>query len=121
MKRLILSIIMVLFLSSAALSADVTLSWTAPDDDRVTGYNVYYGTSDPPTTEIDAGDATQQTIQDLSQGTTYYFGAKSYDAEGRTSVMSDIIQYTVPIAPETKVQEPLEKVRSITITVTFEE
>lgn len=120
MKRILLISLLILLIPALSFAADVTLSWTAPDDDRVTGYYVYYGTSNPPTTEIDASNTTQHTIQDLSQGTTYYFGAKSYDAEGRTSVMSDIIQYTIPTAPETKVKEPLGKAQSITITISFE-
>jgi len=99
MKKLIIILIVLLF-AAPALAADVTLSWTAPDDDRVTGYYVYYGTSNPPSTEVDAGSATQQVITDLTEGTVYFFGAKSYDADGNMSVMSDIIEWTAEPGPE---------------------
>lgn len=101
MRRLLFIIGLVLLLASPALAVDVTLSWTAPDDERVTGYCVYYGTSNPPTTEIDAGIATEQSITDLTEGTVYYFGAKSYDADGNTSVMSDILEWTAEAGPQT--------------------
>jgi len=101
MKRLIIAIaLLVLLIVSPALAADVTLSWTAPDDERVTGYYVYYGQSNPPANEIDAEAATEQVISDLTEGQTYYFGAKSYDADGNTSVMSNIIEYTVVSSPQ---------------------
>ncbi len=100
MKKLIIAIILML-IATPALAADVTLQWTAPNDDRVTGYYVYYGQSNPPTTEIDAGSATEQVITDLTEGETYYFGAKSYDADGNTSVMSDILEYVVVPKPTT--------------------
>jgi hypothetical protein len=101
-----IAMILILFLTTPALAVDVTLSWTAPDDDRVTGYFVYYGTSNPPVpsnggTELDAGSATQQIITDLTEGTDYYFGAKSYDADGNTSVMSDILEWTAEAGPQT--------------------
>lgn len=91
----------ILLLTTPALAVDVTLSWTAPDDERVTGYYVYYGTSNPPTTEIDAGSATEQSISDLTVDEVYYFGAKSYDADGNTSVMSDILEWTAEPGPQT--------------------
>ena len=94
-------VLLVMFLTSGcAWAVDVTLSWTAPNDDRVTGYYVYYSTSNPPATEIDAGSATQQVITDLTEGEVYYFGAKSYDADGNTSVMSDILEWTAEPGPE---------------------
>ena len=100
MMRKLISILIFLLFAAPALAVDVTVSWTAPDDDRVTGYYVYYGTASPPTTEIDAETATQQAVTDLTEGEVYYFGAKSYDADGNTSVMSDIIEYTVTPDPE---------------------
>jgi len=88
------------FMVLPVMAVDVTLSWTAPEDDRVVGYYVYYGQSNPPANELDAGSATEQVVSDLTEGQTYYFGAKSYDAAGNTSAMSDIIEYTVVAGPQ---------------------
>jgi len=101
MKKLIFAIVFVLMSASVCLAVDVTLSWIAPADDRVTGYFVYYGTTNPPETEMDAGAATEQRISDLTGGDTYFFGAKSYDADGNTSTMSDIIEWTATAGPQT--------------------
>jgi hypothetical protein len=111
-KITILLIALVLLAAAPALARDVTLSWTAPDDDRVTGYYVYYGQANPPVpenggTEIDAGSTTSQEITGLAGGSTYYFAARSYDADGNTSVMSDILEYYVPEEPDTITVDPL--------------
>ena len=98
MKKLFI-VLSVLFCAATVQCADVTVSWTAPDDARVTGYNVYVSTSlsDIKTTISGtvAAPATSYTVTGLTEGEDYYFGATSRDAQGNESAMSDIIHYTV--------------------------
>lgn len=54
----------------------------------VTGYKLYFGTTNPPTTEFDLGLATTST-QTLDFGTTYYWMIKPYNSYGT--------QNTVPV------------------------
>lgn len=87
-------------LPSAAFSAEVTLSWTQPDDSRVTGYMIYYGESGTnfltaPEQTIDSADITSCTISDLAEGRTYAFAATSFDGNGNESDFSETINYTV--------------------------
>lgn len=95
---LIIAILAIALTAAPALATDVTLSWTKPDDARVTGYNIYV---DP--VLVDIGSDIDATVTDLTDGLTYYFGATSFDAEGVESPMSDIIKYTVQ--PASKVIE----------------
>lgn len=100
-KILIVALIAFFCMVSTGFARDATVSWTMPDDDRVTGVLVYHGPNNPPTvdnggTQIDAGMATEQEITGLTVGDTVYFGAKSYDADGNTSVFSNILEWVVP-------------------------
>ena len=104
MKKLILSVLFVFLFSSFALAEDVTLSWTAPDDDRVTGYNIYYGETGSEFKSsvgvaVDGHTTTSVDIADLSVGASYSFAATSRDAEGNESAFSDTIEYTVVSEP----------------------
>jgi len=73
------------------------LAWNRSTNATVAGYNVYYGgTSHTYTNVISAGNATNATISGLVQGTTYYFAATSYTAEGLESPFSTEVSYTVP-------------------------
>lgn len=113
-KILVLAAVLVLFATSA-LAEDVQVSWTAPDDSRVVGYNVYWGLANPPETVIDAGANTECIIPDLTVGEEIYIGATSYDADGTESAMSDILHYTVEAKP--KVKEIPRRPVTITIVV----
>jgi len=52
------------------------LSWSAATN--ATGYKVFYGTTSPPTTSIDAGNVTTYTLTGLTNGQTYYIAVKAY-------------------------------------------
>lgn len=102
MKKYAALLVLCLSIATSALAADVTLSWTAPEDDRVVGYNVYYGPGNPPAANVvDAGSQTEILIQELTEGDVVYFGATSYDADGNESVMSDVLEWTVEPGPKT--------------------
>ena len=88
------------FIPAAALSAEVTLNWTKPNDSRVTGYHIYYGvTGSNFKSGIDqsvySSDTTRATISGLVEGQTYDFAATSFDAYGNESDFSETISYTV--------------------------
>jgi len=95
------SLLLLLSLPPAAHSADVTLNWTAPEDERVAGYNIYYGPSDPafktrPAISIDSPEQTECSISGLQAGHIYYFAATSVDGDENESDFSETIRYRVP-------------------------
>ena len=95
---------LVIFLASAAQAADVTLTWTKPNDDRVVGYYIYSGVSgtdftSTPVQTINSADQTSCLILNLEEGQTYDFTATSFDLQGSESDFSETITYAVPVTP----------------------
>jgi hypothetical protein len=93
LKRIVLTILL-LALPVLCLADDLTLSWTHPDDDRVTGYYVYHGTGKP-YTQVDVGYVAEYIISAYNAGDTFYVTATSYDADGNESVMGEILKVQV--------------------------
>lgn len=80
-----------------AHATDLVLDWNASSSPNVTGYYVYYGTtSGIYSYKVDAGNGTTLTITNLAPGTTYYFAATAYDADGDESAYSSEVSYLVP-------------------------
>jgi len=80
-----------------ALAADLEVTWTAPDDDRITGYKLYH-TQSPywrSYTIVDVGDVTSHTISDYSAGDIFWISATSYDSDGNESVFSETLRVEV--------------------------
>ncbi len=93
-----------IFLLSAALPAaatqSVTLAWVPSTDPAVAGFRIYYGpASRAYTNYVVAGNITNTTITGLTDATTYYFAATTYDNAGRQSAFSDEITYLTPTPP----------------------
>ena len=112
MKKSFLIFIFLFLVAGQSFAADVTLSWTQPDDNRVAGYAVYYWPYDvdrAEATEISiAGATTTSTpITGLSEGQTYNFAARSVADNGMMSDWSETVDYAVPVyipkRPETLV------------------
>ncbi|MFP4158519.1 MAG: fibronectin type III domain-containing protein [Desulfobacterales bacterium] len=85
-----------------AYAAEVTLQWDQPDDDRVTGYYIYYGekgydfdSADPDIT-IDDPETTSAVLSDLEAGAKYEVAAKSFDNDDNESEFSEIVEFTAP-------------------------
>ncbi len=97
--------------ASSPTTNSVTLSWTAPGDDGISGtaasYDIRYSTAN--ITEANWASATQvsgeplpqiagtnqsMTISGLSTATTYYFAMKTSDEVPNTSALSNIISAT---------------------------
>lgn len=79
----------------------VTLSWEAPEDSNVTGYEVHYDVSDPtlardlaPTTNSINVTGTRTEINNLTTGATYKFYVVSFNEHG-SSVPSSVILVNV--------------------------
>lgn len=72
---------------------EVTLTWdAATDDDGVDGYLVYTGLKSVEANggsytlgSSDVGDSTTAVMDHLTNGVTYYFAVKAYDADGNES------------------------------------
>ncbi|MFW6100309.1 MAG: fibronectin type III domain-containing protein [Bacteroidota bacterium] len=114
-KNLLYTPIIVVFillgLYSNSYAADATLSWEKPEDSRITGYNIYYGTSGTdfkanPAQKVDSADQTSCIVSDLEEGMTYDFAATSFDAYGNESDFSETVTHTVenPDTTDTETQ-----------------
>jgi hypothetical protein len=80
---------------TACGSVSTMIEWNSSPDPNVAGYNIYYGTtSQTYTSMISVGNVTNATIGNLEPGTTYYFAAKSYDADGNESLFSNEASFT---------------------------
>ncbi|MFQ5638814.1 MAG: FlgD immunoglobulin-like domain containing protein [bacterium] len=83
--------------SSMALAGTATVSWDANTENDLAGYKVYYG--DSPNGNypdiIDVGNVTSITIDNLTEGTTYYFVVTAYDVSGNESGFSQEVSATI--------------------------
>lgn len=72
----------------------VTLQWSGSDvDNDIVAYDVYFGTSNPPS--INSSDITvNQLTLSVTPGTIYYWEIVSKDAEGNTSE-SGVYQFNI--------------------------
>jgi hypothetical protein len=75
----------------------VSLSWT-PSTSKVTGYNVYRGTTVNDYTKINSALDANNTYTDstVTPGTTYYYAATSVNSSGEESSYSSPITVQVP-------------------------
>jgi hypothetical protein len=93
----ILFTIIVSLNASVAFSGFTTLSWDAPTTNAdgtpltdLAGYKVYYGTpSRNYSQNIDVGNVTTYTVDNLTEGLTYYFAVTAYDTGGNESGFSN--------------------------------
>jgi hypothetical protein len=66
-----------------AKAGSLLISWDPVNDSRVAGYKVKYGTTSKSyTNSVNAGLSTNQTLQNLTDGASYYFVVVAYDASG---------------------------------------
>ena len=87
--------VLLLFPVMAHALTPVTVAWDQ-NDPVPGGYVLYWGTSSRHyTNSHDAGGATQYTVPDLQEGTTYYFAATAYDDTGNVSAYSEEIVHSI--------------------------
>ncbi len=74
---------------SAFADVSVPLAWNPSPDVNVAGYKIYYGgASRTYTNFVDVGNVTSTVISGLTEGTTYFFAATTYGADGVESDFS---------------------------------
>jgi hypothetical protein len=92
-----LAFLLILIPVTAHAVEPVTVAWDQ-NDPVPGGYVLYWGTSSRNyTNSHNVGDATQYTVPDLQEGTTYYLAATAYDDTGNESAYSEEIVHTVNI------------------------
>ncbi len=76
-----------------------TLAWdpnTVNTEGNIAGYKVYYGTtSGNYTTVLYVGDVLQSTVDNLTDGQTYYFAITAYNMQGYESNYSNEVSLSV--------------------------
>jgi hypothetical protein len=86
------------FPASRALAAQANLAWDPAGSSDVAGYKVYYGTASGTYSQnVDVGNATSYTINNLTPGQTYYFTVAAYNAGGAQSGYSNEVNQTAAI------------------------
>lgn len=91
--------LVLLLTANAAISEGgaLTLEWDPPTDTVTRGYIVRYGTAPGLYSQaMDAGYTTSYTVDNLSNGGTYYFAVQAYDALGQFSETSTQVAGIVP-------------------------
>jgi len=108
----------------AATATSVTLQWTAPGDDSLTGtattYDVRFSTATitaanfPSATQatgapspLPAGTQQSMNVTGLSPATTYWFAIKTADERGNWSGISNVVQFTTPASNDSIRPAPL--------------
>jgi hypothetical protein len=113
-----------LFSFSAPLYAlqEANFSWLPNPETNLAGYKIHYGTTSaqydhavdmgnpPPVNGVVLG-----TVSGLVDGTTYYFAATAYDADGFESAFSQEVVWTAPSDPVLPPPLPLAQDMSLTI------
>ena len=102
MKTLSYTLLIFFFIigSTFAWAGTAVLSWEAPTTNAdgtpltdLAGYRVHYGTSPGPSGYTDfkyiAGNITQYTVDNLTDGKTYYFAVSALDTSGNESDFSN--------------------------------
>lgn len=81
----------------SAHSATSTLSWDAVTDPGVAGYKLHYGNVPGSySNSVDTGKTTSYTLDNLTEGKTYYFAATTYDTAGNQSGYSNEVAKSIP-------------------------
>jgi len=74
----------------------VSLAWNPSPDSTVTGYRIYFGPSSGVyTNSIAFGRVTNETVRNLTIGSTYYFAAVAFNGVGLESPFSNEVSYKV--------------------------
>jgi Fibronectin type III domain len=91
-------------LTAAADDQQVTLKWDPPASDggsRVSGYNVYQGTSPGGETGTPVNSSlvtsTSYTVTGLTNGGTYYFTVTAVNAQGRGAASGEVLAIPVTV------------------------
>ena len=79
-------------------ASQVTLAWDTNTESDIAGYILYYGTSSRNYSfSVDVKNSTQYTLNNLTEGQTYYFAASAYDTSNNKSSYSSELIYRIPV------------------------
>ena len=98
----VLFIIIISWNVSSAFSSIATLAWDAPTTNAdgtpltdLAGFKIYYGASSGNYSQnINVGNVTTYTVDNLTEGLTYYFATTAYDTAGNESKYSNEVSKT---------------------------
>ena len=91
-------VLLTLAFASVSQAASVTLAWDPPTSNNTTGYKLYRGTASKQYTVVTTlGNQTTCQVNDLVEGTKYYFAVKAYNSYGESGYSNELI-YTPPAA-----------------------
>ncbi len=81
------------------ISTSLTISWSASDG--ATSYDVYFGTVNPPTTKVSAGQpGLSYAVSGLSNNQTYYWEVVAINGDGDSSATSSVWSFTTVVATQ---------------------
>ena len=87
---------LLLALAGQARAEQVSLAWDANTEPDLGGYKLYYWTAAQAYSQvISVGKNNQVTVNNLSQGVTYFFAVTAYNLQGAESDYSNEIHNTV--------------------------
>ena len=101
MKTLFTILALCLWVSVASAVTTISFAWSATVGEVVAdGYKLCYGTtSGTYTTCVDTNLALTATITSLTDGVTYYFVVRAYNAEGDGLPTPEIVIVATPTVP----------------------
>lgn len=98
MKKILLSLIVMLILTISLNAADLKLGWDAVVPAPL-GYKVYYGSaSGNYTLNVDAGNLLTATVFNLTPSQRYYFVVRAYNSAGESSNSNEVHNFIVTSA-----------------------
>lgn len=110
-----------LFSLSAMAQVDVQVTWAANTEPDLAGYRVWWGTQPGvyPNSQ-EAGAATNDIINGLSEGTTYYIAVTAYDLADNESAKSVWVDITPDLTPPTFSNISAGSITENSVTVTWD-
>src|SRR5206468_3411864 len=99
--KALLAVLLAICCPRLSQAAGLTVAWDPPSDGMTAGYLLLYGTaSHSYSQQVDVGNTTSYILSGLSDGTTYYFAVRAYDAIGDVSDPSAEVSATIaPTVP----------------------
>ncbi|MBI5585758.1 MAG: fibronectin type III domain-containing protein [Deltaproteobacteria bacterium] len=98
-RKLVTGILLVLICLSLGVPASaqafrLTLAWDPNTETDLTGYKIYIGNEPKKYSwAIDVGNRTTGTVDNLVEGTAYYFALTAYNSKGLESGFSNEIRF----------------------------
>lgn len=98
--------------ANVVFAGSATLSWNANTEPDLAGYKIYYGTAarigtDPKictmcgySTKVEVGKITTYSINNLTNGQTYYFSITAYDTSGNESAFSSQVSKFISMSAD---------------------